>query len=276
MAVTVLACDGTTGPLIVRHHAGGAGGSSNASDAAGAAQGGSLVRPVSDVSWQVQLSGAFDASVGVSLYYVDADELTAAELHALSTAGRHVACYLSAGTYEPWRSDAALFPAEALGNAVTDYPNERWLDIRDSVVVSLMSARLERLKDAGCNSVVVANVTTSGEDTGFAATASEQSSYLTGLSEQIHKRGLVAGLATAEDRVTEAEPLFDWAYAQGCWVDGQCGSYAPFVAAAKAVLAVEFGDSTTAAALCQGVAGSGINLLVKSQDLGPSRIACLP
>lgn len=75
--------------------------------------------------------------------------------------------------------------------------------------------------------------------------------------------------------MAQVEPEFDWVYAQSCWVDEQCSAYAPFVVAKKAVLAVEFGDRTTSAALCQGVAGSGINLLVKPQDLGASRIACL-
>lgn len=281
-AVTALGCDSTKGPLIVRQHAGGAGGAgasagnSGVAGSAGVAQGGTLARLATDVSWQVQLSGAFDATVDASLYYVDVDNLTAPELRALTAQGRHVACYQSAGTYEPWRSDAALFPAEVLGNAVVDYPNERWVDTRSSVVVSLMNARLDRLKDAGCASVVVANVTNSGMDTGFAVTAAEQMSYLVQLSEQIHQRGLVAGLATAEDRVAEVEPFFDWAYAQDCWVADKCASYSPFVDVGKAVLGVAFGDGTTAASLCAGATGSGINLLVKPQDLGPFRFACSP
>jgi len=279
LAVAVFACDGTEGPLIVRHDVDGSGGSeggSGTAGAAGAAKGGSPAVFDTDVSWQVQLSGAFDASVEAFLYYVDADNLTAAEILTLKTQGCHVACYESAGTYEPWRDDAASFPEDVLGNAVAEYPNERWLDIRSSVVVSLITARIDRLKDVGCNSVVLANVPTSGEETGFSVTAAERLSYLVELSERIHERGLMAGLGTAEDRVTELSPVFDWAYAQGCWVDGQCGAYAPFVEARKAVLAVEFGDSATAASLCADVTGSGINLLVKPQDLGPNRIVCSP
>lgn len=277
-------CDGTAGPLLVRNPVGGAPGFAGATSAAGVAStagagatpGGTSVRPASDVSWQIQLSGKFDASVDVALYYVDLDNLTNAELLTLRNAGRHVACYLSAGTYEPWRTDAASFPEEVLGNALSEYPNERWLDVLSSAVRSLMSGRIERMQSAGCSSVVVANVTTSGEDSGFDMTVAEQSSYLLSLSDEIHQRGLLAGLATAEDRLALMEPNFDWAYAQSCWVAAQCSAYASFVAASKAVLAVEIGDSATSAALCRGVLGSGINLLVKSQDLGASRIACLP
>ena len=264
-------CGTTEGPLVVRNHSGGA----PAADAGGSDSGILPARPAIDVSWQVQLSGTFDASIDVALYYIDLDNLTAAECTALSNAGRHLACYLSAGSYEPWRSDAASFPATVIGNVLADYPDERWLDIRSTAVTSLMSARLDSLKSSGCNSVAVANVTTSGENTGFDITVTDQTNYLTWLSNEIHRRGLLAGLATAEDRLGAMEPLFDWAYGQGCWVANHCSDYAPFVAATKAVLAVEFGDATTAPTLCSGVAGTGINLIIKPQDLSANRTACL-
>jgi hypothetical protein len=269
-AVLSIGCGATEGPLVVRNHSGGTPGA----DAGGLDSGSTLVRPATDVSWQVQLSGSFDASVDVALYYLDLDNLTSAERTALTNTGRHLACYLSAGSYEPWRPDAALFPATVIGNALAGYPTERWLDIRSTAVTSLMSTRLDGFKSVGCSSVAVANVTTS-EATGFAVTATDQTSYLTWLSNEIHRRGLLAGLATAEDRLGAMQPLFDWAYAQGCWVANQCSDYSPFVAATKAVLAVEFGDATTAPTLCAGVAGTGINLLIKPQDLSANRIACL-
>ena len=267
---SLIGCGTTEGPLVVRTQAGGAG-----ADAGTSAAGGAPTRPAVDVSWQVQLAGDFDTSIDVNLYYIDLDSIADAQRTALSAAGHHLACYLSAGTYEPWRSDAQAFPAAVIGNPLADYPDEKWLDIRSSAVTSLMSARLDHYQSVGCNSVAVANVTTT-EDTGFAITNANQSDYLGWLSNEIHQRGLLAGLATGEDRLTEMEPLFDWAYAQSCWVDNRCSDYSPFVTATKAVLAVEFGDATTASTLCAGVAGSGINLLIKPQDLSASRIACLP
>jgi hypothetical protein len=265
-------CGTTEGPLVVRNHSSRAPVTDAGSMDAGHAQ----ARPAIDVSWQVQLSGSFDASIDVALYYVDLDNLTTTERVALANGGRHVACYLSAGSYEPWRPDAALFPAAVIGNVLADYPDERWLDIRSTAVTSLMGARLDQFKSSGCNSVVVANVTTSGEDTGFGLVATDQTSYLIWLSNEIHRRGLLAGLATAEDRLGAMEPPFDWAYAQGCWSDNHCSDYAPFVTVDKAVLAVEFGDATSAPTICSGVAGTGIDLLIKPQALGASRFACLP
>jgi hypothetical protein len=267
-----IGCGTTEGPLVVRNHAPGA----PVTDAGGLDAGRAQVRPAIDVSWQVQLSGSFDASIDVALYYIDLDNLTSAERTALSNSGRHMACYLSAGSYEPWRPDAALFPAAVIGNALSDYPDERWLDIRSTAVTSLMGARMDQFESSGCKSVAIANVTTSGDNTGFDVTATDQTNYLTWLSNEVHRRGLLAGLATAEDRLSVMEPLFDWAYSQGCWGDNRCYDYAPFITAAKAVLAVEFGDATTAPTICSGIAGTGIDLLVKPQDLGANRFACLP
>ena len=261
----LVGCGTTEGPLVVRNHSGGS----------GADAGTPLTPPAVDVSWQVQLSGDFDSTVDVALYYIDLDGITDAERVSLTGAGRHLACYLSSGTYEPWRADASAFPASVIGNALLDYPNERWLDIRSSDVTALMTARLDQYESDGCNSVVVANVTTT-ENTGFGITAANQSDYLIWLSSEIHKRGFLAGLATGEDRLAKMEPIFDWAYAQGCWVDNRCSDYSPFVTTKKPVLAVEFGDASTAPSLCSGVAGSGINLLVKPADLSAGRVACLP
>jgi hypothetical protein len=268
----IIGCGATEGPLVVRSHSGGA----PAAEAGGHDSSSAPVRPAIDVSWQVQLSGSFDTSIDVALYYIDLDNLTSVERTALTSSGRHLACYLSAGSYEPWRSDAPQFPATVIGNALADYPDERWLDIRSTAVTSLMGARLDRFESSGCNSVAIANVTTSGENTGFDVTQTDQTNYLIWLSNEIHRRGFLAGLATAEDRLGAMEPLFDWAYAQGCWVANHCSDYASFVAATKAVLAVEFGDATTAPTLCSDVAGTGINLLIKPQDLGANRTACLP
>jgi len=268
--LVLVGCSATEGPLVVRNHSG-----TTVADAGVGDSGSPLPRPAVDVSWQVQLSGNFDSSVDVSLYYIDLDSVTAVAREALTAARRHVACYLSAGTFEPWRNDAQSFPASVIGNAVAGYPKEQWLDIRSNAVTSLMSARLDQYKLSGCNSVAVANVTTM-EDTGFGVTSTNQTDYLIWLSAEIHRRGLLAGLATGEDRLAAMAPLFDWAYAQGCWVGSRCSDYSPFVTATKAVLAVEFGDAVSAPTICSGVAGSGINLLIKPNDLTASRIVCLP
>ena len=43
--------------------------------------------------------------------------------------GIRVICYLSAGTWEPYRPDSASFSQELMGGPVAGWPDERWLDI---------------------------------------------------------------------------------------------------------------------------------------------------
>ena len=52
--------------------------------------------------------------MAASVYIVDGEETPAATVAALHAAGRKVVCYLSAGSWEDWRSDAGAFPASVL------------------------------------------------------------------------------------------------------------------------------------------------------------------
>ena len=55
------------------------------------------------------------------------DEQVIAELH---DGGIKVVCYISAGSWEPYRADADEFPEEILGEAYEGFEDERWLYIR--------------------------------------------------------------------------------------------------------------------------------------------------
>ena len=52
-----------------------------------------------------------------------------AAVDAIHTRGGHAICYVSAGSWENWRGDAASFPASVKGKT-NGWPGERWLDIR--------------------------------------------------------------------------------------------------------------------------------------------------
>lgn len=60
------------------------------------------------------------------MYDVDGFETSQADVDAMHAAGIKVVCYLSAGTYERYRPDAAQFPATLLG-AKNGWPGERRL-----------------------------------------------------------------------------------------------------------------------------------------------------
>ncbi|CAN0438455.1 unnamed protein product, partial [Discosporangium mesarthrocarpum] len=68
-------------------------------------------------------------------------------------------CYISAGSYEEFRSDHVLFPEDSLGGIVSFgegdvFLDEKWLDLRRlDVVAPIMLDRLDVMKAKGCDAV---------------------------------------------------------------------------------------------------------------------------
>jgi hypothetical protein len=232
-----------------------------------------LTVPAADASWQLQLSSPVDTSVDVSFYIVDGSaEPTLPQV--LKAAGRTVACYVSAGTFEPWRDDADQFPARVIGRPLDDYPNERWLDVRDASVRSLMSARLEKAARQGCDSLQASSLEGYLADSGFELTLADDLDYARFLSAESHQRGLSLGLSASGELVALAEPSCDWGLAEECLLDADCDAWSAFRAAAKPVFMVEFGTADDAASLCPQAARLNFNLLIKRRALDAFRVAC--
>ena len=87
-------------------------------------------RPRPGLTWQWQLTGTIDTSVGVDVYDVDAFTTPASAVATLHSAGRRAICYVNVGAREDFRPDAAAFPAAVVGKELDGWPGERWLDIR--------------------------------------------------------------------------------------------------------------------------------------------------
>lgn len=241
--------------------------------AAGDASGGRSPTPPQDASWQIQLTQSVDTSLDVSLWVIDSF-LDPALVTRLKDAGRHVACYVSVGTFEPWREDADRFPQEAIGRELADYPDESWLDVRNETVRSLMAARLDALVRQGCDSVQASSLDGHSVDSGFALTLSDDLDYARFLSSEAHGRGLGFALTTSGELVGQAQPYADWGLAEQCLANADCGSWSSFAAARKPVFMVEFGAAEDAPALCAGAQQLGYNLLIKRRALDGFRIAC--
>ena len=66
--------------------------------------------PADRLQWQLGDLPA-DLTVDAEVYDLDLFETTRAEVAQLHDDGRFVVCYLSAGSWEPYRPDAHRFPA---------------------------------------------------------------------------------------------------------------------------------------------------------------------
>jgi hypothetical protein len=197
--------------------------------------------PTPGSTWQWQLSKSVDQSVDAQVYDIDLFDNSALVVSSLHAQGRHVICYLDAGTWEGWRPDAGEFPASVLGSADPGWTNERWLDIRQlSVLEPIMQARLEMCKQKGFDGVEVDNVDGYANSTGFPLTAADQLAYNKWLASAAHALGLSIALKNDTGQVAQLEPYFDFALNEQCFQYSECNKLAPFVTAGKAVFEVEY------------------------------------
>jgi hypothetical protein len=231
-------------------------------------------RPTPLDTWQIQLSGALDTTVDVRDYIIDV-ATSAPVIRGLHDAGRVVLCYFSAGTLEPFRADASRFPMSALGAPLADYPDERWVDIRDATVRAIMEDRIVAAAGAGCDGIDPSGLAAFQESTNLDFTRDDQLDYDRWLSGVAHGLGLSIGLvqvdaALSQDLVGD----FDWAVLWTC-LDTSCAPASPFTAASKPAFLIEYGDETQVPAVCPKAKSLGLSAIIKHDgNLDAFRVGC--
>ncbi len=233
----------------------------------------SIWRPPQQVNWQWQLTNPVDLNVDAQVYDIDLFNNDASVVQALHDKGRKVICYVSVGTYEGWRPDAAQFPESVKGAILPDFPNERWLDIRNLAALKpIIDARFDMCKAKGFDAVEPDNVDAYTNKTGFPLTAADQLAYNTYLANAAHARGLSVGLKNDLDQVAQLQPLFDWALNEQCFQYKECNLLMPFINAGKAVFEVEY--KLDVSQFCSSANSLNINSLRKNLSLDAPRTAC--
>jgi hypothetical protein len=269
------ACEGSEGVLVVRAPEGAAG--MNGGGLAGAAGADSPEMPyvpLESSRWLARLDGAVDVAQDADFFYLDAEQQEADTLATLRAQGRHYLCYLSAGSYEDFRDDAAEFPVSAIGNPLADFPRERWVDVRDPTVRRLMAARIERLAQLGCDGVPPSSLAVHAADTGFELTRDDALDYARWVAERIHGAGMSAGLSGPAELTSELWPSFDFGLAVGCVASTACAELEVLRRAGKPVLYVEIGDARSAPALCTAAKSLGFDAIVTDAGFSGSCVVC--
>jgi len=182
-----------------------------------------------------------------------------------------VICYFST-QYEKWRPDAASFSASVLGANLDDWPGEKYVDIRSSVVRNIMTARLDLAKSKGCDGIEPDNVDGYTNKNGLGLTAADQLDFNKFLAQQAHSRGLSVGLKNDLDQVSSLVSYFDWALNEQCNQYGECATLNPFVNAGKAVFGTEY--SGTASSFCSKMNTAKFSWLLKNLDLDAKVTQC--
>ena len=165
-----------------------------------------------------------------------------AAVNAIHANGAKAICYVSAGTFEPWRPDVASYPESIKGRAVGGFKDEKWVDIRQtSILLPIMDARVAKCKQAGFDGVEWDTVDGYTNRTGFPLTASDQLFYNASLANLAHSYGLTVALKNDVEQLPDLGPYFDYAVNEQCQQYSECDGYTTyFISQGKAVFQVEY------------------------------------
>jgi len=223
-------------------------------------------------TWNYVLTSNPDLKIKAGLYDIDGFSTTASTVASIHAAGSKAICYISAGSWEDWRSDASSFPASVKGSS-NGWPGEAWLDIRQiSILGPIMEARLDMCKTKGFDAVEFDNVDGYSNKTGFPLTAANQIAYNTYLANAAHARGLSAALKNDIDQVKDLVSVFDFAINEQCFEYDECDTLKPFISANKAVLNVEYEGSTSS--FCPKAKTLKFSSILKDLDLDNAVTFC--
>jgi len=229
--------------------------------------------PPVNATWQWQLSVPVDQTVDASVYDIDLFENEASVVASLHAQGRHVICYMDAGTWEGWRPDASKFPASVLGKADPGWTEEKWLDIRQlSIIEPLMEARFKLCKEKGFDGIEADNVDGWQNNTGFPITAAEQLTYDEWLANTAHSLGLSIALKSDTQQIPELEPYYDYSVDEECVEYSECSLLEPFVKAGKPVFEVEY--AKTPSQFCAETNALGLMAMQKGKELEAWNAPC--
>jgi hypothetical protein len=237
---------------------------------------GAIWQPAPGTSWQWQLDGRLNPNYNVIMYDVDLFDTKAKLVAALHARGRKVVCYISAGTWENWRSDASQFPASVIGKNDDGWAGEKWLDIRRlDALGPIMQARMDKCRQKGFDGLEPDNIDGYENKTGFPLTYQQQLTYNRFIASEAHKRGLSVGLKNDLEQVADLLSYFDWALAEDCFAQHECRSLLPFVQAGKAAFDAEYTDTGIQMSnFCPRANAMNIDAIFKYRELDAWRRSC--
>ncbi|KAF2669987.1 hypothetical protein BT63DRAFT_432522 [Microthyrium microscopicum] len=207
---------------------------------------------------------------------LDLFDTPAATIAALKATGKKVLCYLSAGTYEPGRPDSTQLAATTLGAALPAWPDEKWLDVRDPAVLTIMQARIALAASKGCDGIDPDNMDAYNNQNGggFSTplTQADAVTYTQALSAAAKSAGLAIGLKNAGEILPQVTDHVDFAVNESCVQFNECELYDSFVGGGKPVFHIEYSSSTSVCT--QGGATSALSTVLKNDALDGTVTYC--
>jgi hypothetical protein len=208
-----------------------------------------------------------DAAADPAVYDIDGFDNTAADVAALHALGKKVICYIEIGAAESYRPDYAQFPAADLGSAVPDYPQEKYLNIDDAAVVTIIEARIAMCEQKGFDGIEPDIDDSYTDPTGFTISEADNVAYIASLSTYAHSLGIAWGLKNGGDGgdpatfIADVLPSVDFAVVEEPFYLGTIGSFEPMLASAGiGMFVAEYtNDTTSSSSFCPMAIADGTN-----------------
>lgn len=154
---------------------------------------------------------------------IDGEFNTAATVTTLHNQGKHVICYIDAGVYEDYRTDASRFPASVIGNKDGDWAGSRWLDIRQvDILRPIMQARMQMCANKGFDAIEPDEIDGWENNSGFPLTYAQQLTYNRALATWAHNLGMSIGQKGDIIQTRDLVDYFDWTLNEECNQYNEC------------------------------------------------------
>lgn len=223
--------------------------------------------PGSSHYWQLQ--GGISTTRSANVYGIDLEDNEHTGLiDQLKAQGKLVVCYISAGTYEQWRSDASSFDQNNdLGSPMGNWPGEFFLNIKSDNVRRIMRSRIDRAVAANCDALEPDNTDAYQANNGLGLTAQDQVDYLKFLADYAHSKGLQIALKNTVDLIASANlaSIFDFTLNESCYTYNECNALKPFIDSNKAVYIAIYGTQSKTSQ-CRDAASNRFQLSFYSSD----------
>lgn len=203
---------------------------------------------------------------------VDAFTTTAETVTALHKQGKKVIAYLSVGTLEDDRPDGALLPAEVIGKKYSEWPHEKWLDIRQlDKLKPWLNSRFNMIVKKGFDAIEPDNLDGYTNTTGFALSIDDAKKYADYLITLAHSNGLGIGQKNVPDLTADYAAKFDWVLTEDAFNQGWQKDVDRYIALKKPVFAVEYTDVTSQTtfeqSICPAASTLGYTAILKHRNL---------
>ncbi len=228
-----------------------------------------LAAPHAGATWDLQYSDNVKIRNGVQVYDLDPDNVEAALIAKLKARGIYTLCYVSVGTLENYRDDVADFPARVVGKIYGDWPDEKFLDVRDlKTLLPLMKRRFQRCKDMGFDAVDPDNMDVYDNESGFDLSPANGVRYIRALAKMAHAMGLNIGQKNVPALTAKLVNTLDFVVAESCYQDGWCNQVQPYITAGKPVFDVEYDDRPIRfGKACKVADKMGVSMVLKHRIL---------